>query len=78
MCIRSRMVLTVGTAAILATASCAPTVVTSRAVVPQPILLSANDRVSPETKRQIEIVNRHLEEFAARYDGLRGILLPVP
>jgi hypothetical protein len=74
-----RICLTVATAAVLACAAgCTPVVVAGRPIVPEPIRLSANDRVSPETRLQIEVVNRHLERMASQYGGPQGITIPVP
>jgi hypothetical protein len=49
-----------------------------RAAIPRPIVLSANDRVTPETRFQIEVANDRIQQLAERYQLINSIPLPIP
>jgi hypothetical protein len=49
-----------------------------RATLPRPIVLSANDRVTPETRFQIEEANYKIQQLAERYQFINNIPLPIP
>jgi hypothetical protein len=49
-----------------------------RAAMPRPIVLSANDRVTSETRFQIEEANYKIQQLAERYQFINNIPLPIP
>jgi hypothetical protein len=46
--------------------------------LPQPIQLSAKDRLTPQTLLQIQRTNQQLAELAAYYDQRHRTPIPVP
>jgi|HubBroStandDraft_6_1064221.scaffolds.fasta_scaffold1127085_1 hypothetical protein len=60
---------------LVALSGCAPF---SQALLPQPIQLSTDDRVSAETQRQIEQTNQQINQLSLLYQRQRVIPLPLP
>jgi hypothetical protein len=50
----------------------------TRAALPRPILLSANDRITPGTRFQIEEVNYKIRQLAEQYEMISSLSLPIP
>jgi hypothetical protein len=57
---------------------CSPSNFGTRGALPRPILLSASDRITPETRLQIDEVNYKIQQLAEEYQIINSVPLPIP